>query len=83
MNADRFKYKKITTIQVGRLKAVSLLIVRFLLACACPHADRRKPESSIFKQLQTLWTPPGLDPGSTGVTTFYGCIKVWNKIKLY
>ncbi|MBU4209169.1 MAG: hypothetical protein KKD12_05755, partial [Proteobacteria bacterium] len=37
---------------------------------------RRKPESSIFKQLQTIWTPPGLDPGSTGVTTFYEIIKL-------
>ncbi len=38
---------------------------------------RRKPESSIFKQLQSIWTPPGLDPGSTGVTTFYECIKIF------
>jgi hypothetical protein len=43
------------------------------VAKAVPVAD--KPESSLFKQLQTIWTPPGLDPGSTGVTTFYDAIK--------
>jgi hypothetical protein len=32
---------------------------------------RRKPESSRFKQLQTIWTPV-----FTGVTTFYEFIKV-------
>ncbi|MFO7972932.1 MAG: hypothetical protein R6U40_14455 [Desulfobacterales bacterium] len=31
---------------------------------------RRKPESSLFNQLLSIWTPPGLDPGSTGVSTF-------------
>ena len=33
-----------------------------------PHSPsfRRKPESSNFRQLQTLWTPV-----FTGVTTFY------------
>jgi hypothetical protein len=36
---------------------------------------RRKPESSLFNQLQSTWTPPGLDPGSTGVTAFYGFLK--------
>jgi hypothetical protein len=33
-------------------------------AKAVPVAD--KPESSLFKQLQTIWTPV-----FTGVTTFY------------
>ena len=33
-------------------------------------------ESSFFNQLQTIWTPPGLDPGSAGVTTFYEFIKI-------
>ncbi|MFO7971582.1 MAG: hypothetical protein R6U40_07510 [Desulfobacterales bacterium] len=37
---------------------------------------RRKPESSLFKFLQSIWTPPGLDPGSTGVTTFYQAVKI-------
>jgi len=32
---------------------------------------RRKPESSLFKQLQTIWTPV-----FTGVTTFYECINI-------
>ena len=39
----------------------------------------RKPESSLFNQLQSTWTPPGLDPGSTGVTTFYETIKFCKK----
>jgi len=28
----------------------------------------------FFNWLQSFWTPPGLDPGSTGVTTFYETI---------
>ncbi len=39
---------------------------------------RRKPESSLFRQLQIIWTP-----GFTGVTTFYEAISIkhcllWN-----
>jgi len=34
-----------------------------------------KPESSYIKCLQLVWTPPGLDPGSAGVRTFYETIK--------
>ena len=32
--------------------------------------------SSFFNWLQSSWTPPGLDPGSTGVTTFYETINI-------
>jgi len=36
-----------------------------------------KPESSLLKQLQTIWTPVFI-----GVTTFYGAIKINIKINL-
>ena len=35
------------------------------------RTGRRKPESSLFKQLQTIWTPV-----FTGVTTFYEYAKL-------
>jgi len=30
----------------------------------------------FFNCLQSFWTPPGLDPGFTGVTTFYETINI-------
>ncbi|MCD6152920.1 MAG: hypothetical protein J7J07_03290, partial [Syntrophobacterales bacterium] len=47
----------------------------FRPVCAS-HADRQKPESSLFSYLREFWTPPGLDPGSTRVTTFCETINV-------
>jgi len=38
-------------------------------ACFQAHSFRRKPESSIFKELQKTWTP-----FFNGVTTFYETI---------
>ncbi|MDI6687229.1 MAG: hypothetical protein QME06_03310 [Desulfobacterales bacterium] len=42
---------------------------------------RQKPESSFFKQLQSIWTSPGLDPGSTGVTAFYELVNFDGLVK--
>jgi hypothetical protein len=33
--------------------------------------------------LQSFWTPPGLDPGSTGVTTFYEIIIFKSEMYFY
>ncbi|MFO7971820.1 MAG: hypothetical protein R6U40_08730 [Desulfobacterales bacterium] len=43
----------------------------------CFLSFRRKPESSIFKELQSIWTPV-----FTGVTTFCEFIMIWRHGKL-